>query len=418
MTESTATVEIPEAFGFLLDPELGGTRYRVAYGGRGSAKSWQFARALLLLGAQRTLRILCAREYQASIKDSVHQLLTDQIERMGLAGFYDVQQSGIFGSNGTQFLFKGLRRDVAEIKSTEGVDICWVEEAEAVSEMSWRVLTPTIRKPDSEIWISFNPALATDPTYKLFILDPPKRSIVRQVGYRDNPWLPEVLAEEAAELYRKDPEAYAHVWGGEPWQRSDAEVLAGKWVVDEFEAKKFWNGPYFGADWGFAKDPTTLVKCWISDSRLYIEYETGGIQWDNDEIKRRFIEVPGAEAHTIRADNARPETINEMNRRGLKVQGAAKWSGSVEDGIAHLRSYEQIVIHPRCKETIREARLWRYKTDTKSGDVLPKLAAGNEHRWDAVRYALAPMIKSRGTIAAGASLGTEAHASPSQWTIE
>lgn len=413
-----ASVEIPEAFGFLFDPELGGTRYRVAYGGRGSAKSWQFARALLLHGVERPLRFLCAREYQASIKDSVHQLLSDQIERMGLGGFYEVQQTGIFGANGTAFLFKGLRRDVAEIKSTEGVDVAWIEEAEAVSNASWQVLIPTIRKPDSEIWVSFNPALATDPTYRRFIVDPPGRAMVKQVGYRDNPWLPQVLKEEAAELFRRDPEAYAHVWGGEPWMRSEAEVLSGKWKVMEFEAKRGWHGPYFGADWGFAKDPTVLVKCWVWDNRLYIEAETGGIEWDFDECKRRFLEIPGSKDHTIRADSARPESINEMNKRGFKMVAAPKWQGSVEDGIQHLRSYEQIVIHPSCKGAIQEARLWRYKTDTKSGDVLPKLADGNEHRWDAVRYALAPLIKGRAGLPPGASLGSEALAGPSQWRIE
>jgi phage terminase large subunit len=385
-------VQIPEAFTFLLDPPLGELRYRVAYGGRGSAKSWQFARALLGHGAHQRLRILCAREYQTSISDSVHRLLADQTAVMGLDGFYHVQQSSIVGENGTEFIFKGLRRLIAEIKSTEGLDLCWVEEAEAVSDESWRVLIPTVRKPGSEIWVSFNPALETDPTYKLFVSDPPPRSIVKQVGYKDNPWLPDVLREEARELQKRDPEAYANVWGGEPWTRSDAEVLAGKWKVDEFRPKEHWDGPYFGADWGFARDPSVLVKLWIADSRLYLEHEEGGVQLDTDDTERAFRRIPGAGEHTIRADSARPETINEMVRRGLRVVPAKKWEGSVKDGIDHLRSYEQIVINPRCKRAIQEARLWRYKTDPRTGDVLPVLMAGNEHVWDAVRYALQPMI--------------------------
>jgi len=393
VTAVETDVEIPLAFGFLFDPPLGAVRYRGAYGGRGSAKSWQFARALLLHGAQQPLRILCAREYQASIKDSVHKLLSDQIEVLGLGGFYTVQQTSIQGINGTEFLFKGLRRDVGEIKSTEGIDLCWVEEAEAVSDASWQVLIPTIRKPDSEIWFSFNPGEATDPTYRRFVTDPPARSIIRAVGYKDNPWLPEVLREEAAELQRKDPEAYVHVWGGQPWARSDAQVLIGKWKVEEFTPKDSWQGPYYGADWGFARDPSVLVRVWTADSRLWVEYEAGGIQLDMDETQRRFVEIPGAVEHVIRADSARPETINEMRRRGLKVEPCEKWDGSVKDGIAHLRNYEQIVLHPRCKRAIQEARLWRYKTDPRTGDVLPKLLDGNEHSWDAVRYALGPMIK-------------------------
>lgn len=388
-----STVEIPEAFDFLFDPPLGAARFRIAYGGRGSAKSWQFARALLVHGVQRPLRILCAREYQSSFKDSVHALLSDQIDRMGLAGFYAVQQTGIFGANGTEFLFKGLRRDIAQIKSTEGIDLCWVEEAEAVSEDSWRVLTPTIRKPGSEIWVSFNPAFETDPTFKRFVADPPARAIVRRVGYRDNPWLPDVLRHEAEELRRKDPEAYAHVWGGETWQRSDAEVLKGKWKIEEFTPGDHWQPPLFGGDYGFSQDPAVLVKLWIHDSRLYLEYEEGGVQLDMDDLCRRWSRVPGATAHVIRADAARPETTNELRRRGLKVESAPKWAGSVEDGIEHLRSYEQIIIHPRCKLATSEARLWRYKTDKRTGDVLPELIDAHNHVWDAARYALSPLIR-------------------------
>jgi len=398
MNQTTAIeVELPKAMSFLLDPPLGGIRYRVAYGGRGSAKSWSFARVLLLHGMQRPLRILCAREYQVSIKDSVHQLLSDQVDAMGLSSFYDVQTSVIAGLNGTDFLFKGLRRNIQEIKSTEGIDLCWVEEAEAVSDNSWRILIPTVRKSDSEIWVSFNPALASDPTYRRFVQDPPSRSIVQFVSWKDNPWLPEVLKDEAEELRIKDPEAYAHVWGGEPWQRSDAQVLAGKWTVEEFEPRDSWNGPYYGADWGFALDPTIIARVWIADSRLYIDYDNGAPQMNLDDIEREWSKVPGAKQHTIRADSARPETINEMASRGWKIVGAKKWSGSVEDGIEHLRSYEKIVIHPRCKRAREEARLWSYKTDPRTDDVIPKLKDGFEHVWDAVRYALAPIIqKGRG----------------------
>ncbi|PZM94998.1 MAG: PBSX family phage terminase large subunit [Actinobacteria bacterium] len=386
-------VPIPEAFAFLFDPPLGSVRYRVAYGGRGSAKSWQFARALLVHGLQRPLRILCAREFQTSIRDSVHRLLADQIERLGLGWHYEVQQSTIRGRNGTEFIFKGIRHNVQEIKSTEGIDICWVEEAEAVSDESWRVLTPTIRKEGSEIWVSFNPALESDPTYQRFVVRPPERAIVRRVTYRDNPWLPQVLRDEAEELFRRDPEAYAHVWGGEPWRRSDAEVLAGRWIVEDFEPQEHWQGPYYGADWGFARDPTVLVRVWIADNRLYVEYDERGIGWGMDEIARRFDRVPGAREHVIRADSARPETINAIWRRGFRIEPAPKWPGSVEDGVEHLRSYERIVIHPRCRGLIEEARLWRYKVDPRTDDVLPKLAPGYDHGWDAVRYALAPLIR-------------------------
>lgn len=385
-------VQAPDAFAPLFQP-VGQYRYRVYYGGRGSAKSWQFARALLIHGLSAPIRVLCAREYQASIRDSVHRVLADQVTLLGLTKVYTVQEAGIFGANGTEFLFKGLRKDIAQIKSTEGIDVCWVEEAEAVSDASWRTLIPTIRKPGSEIWVSFNPALADDPTYARFVTTPPDRSLVRKVSYQDNPWFPDVLREEADALLRADPEAYAHVWGGEPWQRSDAQVLAGKWRVTDFAPEAHWGAPLYGADWGFAQDPTVVLRCYVHDGRLYIDYEAGGIQLDTDATVRAFDTVPGIRDHTIRADSARPETIAELKKRGFRIVGADKWHGSVEDGIQHLRSYTEIVIHPRCKRVIEEARLYRYQTDKRTDDVLPKVVDAHNHAMDALRYALGPLIK-------------------------
>lgn len=386
--------EIPWKLRFLFDPPLGAVRYRVAFGGRGSAKSWSFARALLVLGANTPLRIGCFREYQASIRDSVHQLLADQAEMIGLGSFYGVKQTAITGRNGTEFLFQGIKRDPHKLKSLERINIAWVEEAEAVSNESWSVLIPTIRADNSEIWVSFNPAQSDDPTWQRFVEDPPARAIVEKIGYRDNPWLPSVLLEEAEELKRRDPEAYAYIWGGEPWKRSDAEVLAGKWRVDEFTPADHWEGPYYGADWGFARDPSVLDRMWIADSRLFIEYDERGVGWDMDQLARHFARVPGAQDHTIRGDSARPETINELNRRGFRVKAAPKWKGSVEDGVEFLRSFDEIIIHPRCKEWIQEARMWRYQVDKRTGDVMPKLVDAHNHGPDAVRYAMAPLIKT------------------------
>lgn len=408
-------VSVPAAYGFLFDPPLGAVRYRVSYGGRGSAKSWQYARALLVRGMERPLRILCAREFQASIKDSVHRLLSDQISALGFSGFYDVQQTTIRGRNGTEFLFKGLRHNIQEIKSTEGIHICWVEEAEAVSERSWTVLIPTIRNEGSELWVTFNPALPSDPTYTRFVERPPDRAIIRAVGYKDNPWLPEVLKHEAEELQKRDPEAYAHVWGGQPWMRSDSQVLTGRWIVDEFRPENHWQGPYFGADWGFARDPTVLVRMWVSDARLFVEYDERGIGWTIDDTERHFGYVPDSGRFVIRADSSHPQTIAELANRGLRLEAAAKWQGSVEDGIDHLRSYQQIVIHPRCKGIIEEARMWRYRTDPRTGDVLPRLVDGHDHGWDAVRYALAPIILGDNAQVDMSSVGTLSQISRSDY---
>lgn len=392
----TATVEIPEAFDYLFDPPLGELRWRVAYGGRGSAKSQSMARALLVHGYQRPLRILCAREFQSSIRDSVHRLLSDQIAAMGLGGAYEVQQTGIFGANGTEFLFKGLRHNINEIKSTEGVDICWVEEAQAVSKVSWEVLIPTVRKAGSEMWVSFNPDLESDATYKMLVTNQPPRAIVRKVNWEQNAFFPDVLREEKDHLRATDLEAFDHVWGGNPWTRTKSSILADKCVVEAFTPADGWQGPYYGADWGFANDPTVIVRLWIFKGDLYLEYGQGAPLLNNDRTAELFKSIPGATERVIRADAARPETINEMNRRGLRVEAAPKWDGSVKDGIAHLRSYGRIVIHPRAPMAAEEAKLYRYKTDPSTDEVLPVPIDKHNHIWDAVRYGLAPLIKRQG----------------------
>lgn len=384
-----------------LKPLFAAMRYKVAHGGRGGAKSWGFARALLILGAMKQLRILCAREYQNSIQESVHKLLCNQIDDLGLTGFYGggITQTGIKGVNGTEFIFSGIKNNVTKIKSMEGIDICWVEEAEKVSAESWEVLIPTIRKPGSEIWVSFNPNLETDPTYKRFVVNPPDDSVVIKISWRDNPWFPDELRREKDYLARVDYDAYMHVWEGECRIASGAQILREKVTVEHFEVEgDGWDGPYYGADWGFATDPTAAVKLWIKGRRLYLEHEVYGVGVEIDQTPAMFDRIPGARQHIMRADNARPETISYLQRHGYtRLYAAEKWPGSVEDGIAFLRSFEQIVIHPRCVNAQQEARLWSYKTDKLTGDVLPVVVDAHNHIWDAVRYALQPMIRNVNT---------------------
>ena len=204
--------QFPQKLEFLFRP----ARYKVAYGGRGSAKSWSFARALLIEAAAKPLRILCTREVQDSIKDSVHRLLSDQVEQLGLGHCFDVLTTEIRGKNGSMFVFSGLATQTVEsIKSFEGVDRVWVEEAQKVSKRSWDVLTPTIRKPNSEIWISYNPELESDETHQRFTVNPQPDSIVVHVNWNDNPWFPKVLEAERRECQKRDPESYPNIWGGQ-----------------------------------------------------------------------------------------------------------------------------------------------------------------------------------------------------------
>ena len=218
-------VEMPEKLGFLFDPY----RYKIAHGGRAGGKSWAFAMALLILGAKKPLRILCTREVQKSIKDSVHKLLQDQIVALGFEGFYDVLETVIRGRNGTEIFFAGLStQTVTSIKSFEGVDICWCEEAQTIRKKSWDILVPTIRAEDSEIWVSLNPDLDTDETYQRFVLSPPKNSYVEQINYTDNPWFPNVLEAEREHCYLTDREDYNNIWLGEPRHAVAGAIYAGE----------------------------------------------------------------------------------------------------------------------------------------------------------------------------------------------
>lgn len=204
-------IEIPEKFGFLFEP----SRYKVARGGRGSCKSWSFARALLALGVAKKERILCTREVQNSIKDSVHKLLADQIALLGLGHFYTVLEQAIRGRNGTEFIFSGLSSHTVEsIKSFEGVTRVWVEEAKNVSKRSWDILLPTIRAEGSEIWVSYNPELESDETHARFTLNPPTDCINVEINYYDNPWFNDILEQERLDCMSRDPDSYPNIWEG------------------------------------------------------------------------------------------------------------------------------------------------------------------------------------------------------------
>lgn len=206
------TAQFPAALEYLFRP----ARYKVAYSGRGCGKSWAFARALLIQGSQRPLRVLCARETQKSISDSVHQLLRDQVAALGLKEIYQVQKATIIGPAGTQFTFAGLRHNIDNIKSLESYDVVWVEEAHSVSKASWDKLIPTVRKDGSEIWVSFNPELATDDTYQRFVLGSPPNAVVKRLSYRDNPWFPKALLDEMEYMREHDHAAYMHIYEGHP----------------------------------------------------------------------------------------------------------------------------------------------------------------------------------------------------------
>jgi phage terminase large subunit len=400
------------------------SRYKVAHGGRGSGKSWGFADLALVLGTIHKLRILAAREYQTSIRDSIYKLLVDRIDQMGLHRYYEIQAQGIYGVNGTEFIFAGIKTDPLKIKSLEAIDICLVEEAERVTEASWKYLIPTIRTKhgSSEIWIVFNPRDEEDPTYKRFILH--NRHDMRRVeiNWSDNPWFPAELQAERENDYARITEAandddrlqaqadYDHVWEGALQKNSNASVFRRRVLVEAFAEAPEGTRIFYGADWGFANDPTALIRFWTTRNadnteELWISHEAYGYRVEIDETSQLFDSVPGARAWPIKADCSRPETISYMARQSFNISAAEKWPGSLEDGVAHLKGFVRIHIHERCKHMQQEARLYSYKVDRVTSEVLPIIVDANNHGWDAVRYGLDGYIQRRGVNAQWERLG-------------
>ncbi len=392
---ATARIQIPPK----LIPVFGKKyRYRGAYGGRGSGKSFNFAKMLAVRGYQQPLKILCARELQNSIKDSVHHEIVSAIEsEPWLAANYEWGESFIRGANGTTFIFKGLRHNAREIKSTSGVDICWVEEAEVVSETSWSVLIPTIRKPNSEIWLTWNPEDSESATCRRFIKAPPENSCIVEMNFCDNPWFPSELETERLHDLKHRPETYDYIWAGAFLEITEAQVFKGKFTVEPFEVDGSFGHPYHGMDFGFAQDPTTAVSCYIKNRTLFIRHDCGKVGLELDDTAK-FVKanIPDIERFVIRADCARPESISYLRRHGLpRCEGVKKWSGSIEDGISFIKSFEAIIIHPDCEGTAKEFRHYSYKIDKNTGDILPVIVDAWNHYIDALRYALSPMIKNQ-----------------------
>lgn len=373
--------------------------YRGAYGGRGSAKTKTFAKMLALAAHYRKCNALVAREIQASIKDSSHAEIKDAIESDEFLN--SVWECGVnyikHRRYSTEFIFRGLKNNIASIKSLANIGITWVDEADPVSENSWSKLIPTVmREPNSEIWLTWNREVEDNATDKRFIKNPPEGALIVEVNHKDNPWFPDGLERERKRDLKLNPDTYAHIWEGDYLRNSDAEIFNHKWRVDEFEPKENWQ-PYYGLDFGFSQDPTAAIELYVHDNRIYVRREAGKVGLEVDEtggfLKQR---MPGIEKHHVQADSARPETISFLKRNGLPlIRACTKWPGSVEEGITFIRGHIEIVIHPECMELIKEAKLYRYKVDQNTGDVTTKIVDAHNHYWDAVRYALDRLITNK-----------------------
>ena len=397
---SQATIDLPPKLADIYSPPRGSVKYRATYGGRGSAKSFTAALMAAIWGYAAPMRVLCVREFQASIPESFHAELKAAIaSQPWLDAHYDVGRDYLRGANGTEFIFRGLRRNEQSIKSLAKVDLTIVEEAEDVPETSWLALEATVfRQPKSELWAIWNPRTDGSPVDRRFRKTPPDSALIAEVNWHDNTYFPEGLKALRERQHRLlDPSTYAHVWEGAYLENSDAQVFGSKAKVEPFEPNPrlpVWQGPFYGGDFGFSQDPTAAVECWIKGDDFYIRREAfrTGLELDDTAA---FVTgaIPGFEREVSRWDSARPESISHLNRHGLPMARAVtKWAGSVEDGIAWLRSWGSIIIHPDCANMQREARLYSYKTN-ENGDVTTKIIDAHNHGWDAVRYAVQPMIR-------------------------
>lgn len=386
----------------LLEP----SRYKGAHGGRGSGKSHFFAEALVEKCLIEPTRFACIREVQLSLKQSVKRLIEDKIHSHKVGKYFDVLDTEIRSPNGGLIIFQGMQNHTADsIKSLEGFDGAWVEEAQSLSQRSLRLLRPTIRKPRSELWFSWNPENENDPVDEL--LRGSRRittANVVEANWSDNPWFPAELEDERQLDLQRDPDSYDHIWEGGYLTISEAVIFKNRVSIEAFGEPPEKTRIFFGGDWGFANDPTALVRFWIKDDCLFISHEAFGHGVEIDETPELFDSVPGSRDWPIRADSARPETISYMRRQGFQIGAAEKWPGSVEDGIAHMKGFKRIVVHERCVHIAKEFRLYSYKVDKKTGDVLPIIVDKFNHGIDAVRYGLDGYIQRRGGVGVWAKL--------------
>lgn len=389
---SILKIKTPEWALPLLEPK----RYKGAKGSRGAGKSHFFAELLVeALVIDPDTSAVCIREIQKSLKFSAKRLIEQKIQDLDVSHLFKITQTEIRAVEGKGIiLFQGMQDHTADsIKSLEGFKIAWVEEAQNLSARSLKLLRPTIRIEGSEIWFSWNPDLPTD-AVDAFFRNETDDMVCVHVNSEMNPFLPETLKRERdADRLRMSPEDYAHVWEGGYNEKSDALVFKDKYEVGEIDIDDSWT-LLQGLDWGFSQDPTAAVRIYVNEDIIYICGEAGRVGLELDDTVS-FINnrIEDFSEYIIRADNARPESISHVKRRGFrKIRGEEKLK--IEDGIEFMRNYK-IVINPDCTETIKEFGLYSYKVDKRSGDILPVIIDKYNHYIDAIRYALYPLIKKK-----------------------
>ena len=389
----SAQVKLPPKLISIFD---GPADVRGAYGGRGSAKTRSFAKMVAVYGYMYGNSgvsgiLLCARQYQNSLDDSSLEECKRAIEEETfLAEYYEIGEKYIKSKDGRiSFAFAGLDRSINSVKSKGRILLCWVDEAEPVSEGAWKILIPTLREEgdgwNAELWVTWNPRRDDAPVEARFRNASDPLIKVVSLSWRDNPKFPEKLERERQRDLKNRPDDYGHIWEGEFESFSEARVFK-NWSVEEFDAPA-GTVFRFGADWGFSIDPSVLVRCYIDGRRLYVDHEAYMIGCEIDQLGDLFDRVPESRKWFITADSSRPETISYMRRNGYpKINAAIKGARSLEEGIEFLRAFD-IVVHPRCQHVIDELTTYSYKRDPLTDEVIPVLEDKNNHCIDALRYA-------------------------------
>ncbi len=365
-------------------------RFYVYYGGRGSGKSWAIGIFIVLMMRLKKYRVLCTREFQKNIADSSKKLIEDTIKRFKLDHEFDMQRGVTrHKKTGSEILYYGLHHNAQEIKSLEGVDIVWCEESENTSQESLDLLIPTIRKPNSIIIFTLNPDKKENPVYQDFIESEDFNGLIREkVNYYDNEHFPSVLRDEMERCRERDPEKYDWVWEGNCREYSEAQILKGCYSIKDFTLPDdtAW---FFGGDWGFSQDPNTLTRMYADMDKLilYIDYGVDKVGCEIKDTPAFYDQIPHSRDFKITADSARPELISFMKQQGFKIKGARKGKKSIEDGIEFIKNFD-VVIHPRCKGVIEEFKLYSYKVDKVTGQVLTDIVDKYNHYIDGIRYGL------------------------------
>lgn len=386
-------------------------RYIVLWGGRGGGKSFEVARCIIirLIQSDRPLRVLCCREIQKSIKESVHALLVAVIYDLNVQAYFDITNNAIKtkkrynGKHPSEIFFEGLHNNIYEIKSLAFINLCWVEEAGNVSQESWDILLPTIREECSQVIITFNPTEETAPTYQMFVIAdmPEEERLLINVNFWDNPYMSQTLYREMERMKRTDYERYLHYWEGKPLRLSNAAIFKDKFVVRPIEITSLCNIDYidnmridyhYGMDFGFSTDPFACLETFIHKGKIYITKELYHHGLENTDIVPSLkLIMPDMvdKRRKVYADGSSPSTISQLAKpqlhpsgykiESLNIMPAVKGAGSVEEGINWLRSFTEIVVSPECTNTIWELNNYKYVVDKVTGVIIPKPEDKNNH---------------------------------------